>query len=272
MKKLLTLALSAALVLSLAACSSGDSEKAVESNNIDSNGNVRITLPDCPYEDEEEIRMLSEEKGWGWTDITFNDDGSMSFTVEKEDREAYLEKRMTALTDELLDAAQSCAEEKGEKLDTSIDRRVEYSYQDGTSVFNFYTDRRSGREFSGRTFTCSYLERFQFYQAYSGYDYNSDIIFNVIDVKADEIIESISLSSLLEERKDQQAEQEYEKNLSNMMPQIGMTADQVRRSAWGSPDKINKDTYSWGVKEQWVYNDYGYVYLENGIVTSISER
>ena len=52
-------------------------------------------------------------------------------------------------------------------------------------------------------------------------------------------------------------------------PQIGMTADEVRSSTWGNPKK--KDTYSWGVKEQWVYSGYRYIYLEDGIVTSISE-
>lgn len=55
-------------------------------------------------------------------------------------------------------------------------------------------------------------------------------------------------------------------------PSIGMTAEEVRKSSWGSPDKINKDTYSWGTTEQWVYNKKGYIYFKNGIVSSISER
>ena len=54
-------------------------------------------------------------------------------------------------------------------------------------------------------------------------------------------------------------------------PAIGMTAEEVKASTWGSPKEINKDTYSWGVKEQWVYSGYRYIYLEDGIVTSISE-
>jgi hypothetical protein len=60
--------------------------------------------------------------------------------------------------------------------------------------------------------------------------------------------------------------------LKESNPKIGMTADEVKKCAWGYPDEINKDTYSWGVKEQWVYDDYGYVYLEDGVVTSVSER
>lgn len=54
-------------------------------------------------------------------------------------------------------------------------------------------------------------------------------------------------------------------------PAIGMTAEQVEKSTWGKPKKINKTTYSWGVSEQWVYPNYRYIYLEDGIVTAIQE-
>lgn len=54
-------------------------------------------------------------------------------------------------------------------------------------------------------------------------------------------------------------------------PAIGMTSDEVRLSTWGEPEKINKTTYSWGTTEQWCYSDNKYVYLDNGIVTAISE-
>lgn len=54
-------------------------------------------------------------------------------------------------------------------------------------------------------------------------------------------------------------------------PQIGMTAKQVEASNWGPPEKINKTTINYGVKEQWVYNDAKYIYLEEGIVIEIQE-
>jgi tetratricopeptide (TPR) repeat protein len=54
-------------------------------------------------------------------------------------------------------------------------------------------------------------------------------------------------------------------------PRIGMTAQEVRNSNWGSPNDINRTTTQFGVREQWVYNNYKYIYLEDGIVTSISE-
>lgn len=65
---------------------------------------------------------------------------------------------------------------------------------------------------------------------------------------------------------------DFKNQNSKLKPKIGMTISEVKKSTWGEPDKINKDTYSWGVKEQWVYKNRGYIYFENGIVTSISER
>lgn len=54
-------------------------------------------------------------------------------------------------------------------------------------------------------------------------------------------------------------------------PYVGMTVAEVLASTWGEPEDINKTTYAWGVKEQWCYSGYRYIYLEDGIVTSISE-
>ncbi|WP_432631014.1 hypothetical protein [Brotaphodocola sp.] len=61
-------------------------------------------------------------------------------------------------------------------------------------------------------------------------------------------------------------------NAENSVPTIGMSADEVRHTSWGSPETINKTTYSWGIQEQWVYPNNNYVYLENGIVTAIQEQ
>lgn len=54
-------------------------------------------------------------------------------------------------------------------------------------------------------------------------------------------------------------------------PQIGMTAEEVKKSTWGEPETINKTTTKYGTREQWVYGLHKYVYLENGIVTAIQE-
>lgn len=75
-----------------------------------------------------------------------------------------------------------------------------------------------------------------------------------------------------EKAAEQQAKQQAESALKNSIPKVGMTAAEVRKTKWGYPDKINKDTYANYVKEQWVYDSYGYVYFTNGVVTSVSER
>lgn len=70
----------------------------------------------------------------------------------------------------------------------------------------------------------------------------------------------------------EQEERNKKEQIKDSIPQVGMSASEVEQTKWGFPDKINKDTYSWGTTEQWVYEDYGYVYFKNGKVTSVSER
>jgi hypothetical protein len=49
---------------------------------------------------------------------------------------------------------------------------------------------------------------------------------------------------------------------------IGMSKEDALASSWGKPRKINSSHYRWGTHEQWVY-DGGYLYFENGVLTSI---
>lgn len=68
-------------------------------------------------------------------------------------------------------------------------------------------------------------------------------------------------------------ENDDNKNSSSTMyePKIGMTAEEVRNSSWGLPKSVNKTTTKYGTNEQWVYPNYNYIYLENGVVTAIQE-
>lgn len=54
-------------------------------------------------------------------------------------------------------------------------------------------------------------------------------------------------------------------------PSIGMTAEEVKDSTWGEPKDINRTTTEYGTSEQWVYPNYKYIYLDDGIVTTIQE-
>lgn len=53
---------------------------------------------------------------------------------------------------------------------------------------------------------------------------------------------------------------------------IGMTAEQVRnQTSWGEPRYIKTTTTKYGTREQWVYEDYQYLYFDNGKLTTIQQ-
>jgi hypothetical protein len=52
-------------------------------------------------------------------------------------------------------------------------------------------------------------------------------------------------------------------------PRVGMTYKQVEATCWGKPDHVNRSETAGAISDQYVYGDDRYVYLRNGIVTSI---
>lgn len=100
--------------------------------------------------------------------------------------------------------------------------------------------------------------------------YSDKMIVNVHNKKPQSWEKHIDMEDTYYKISDSTDLPEKREIIGSAKPKIGMTAQEVRNSSWGSPKKINTDTYSWGTKEQWVY-DNGYIYFENGIVTSISE-
>lgn len=54
--------------------------------------------------------------------------------------------------------------------------------------------------------------------------------------------------------------------IENQKIKIGMSPEETKLS-WGDPKKINKSVGSWGVHEQWVYENQ-YLYFENGKLAS----
>lgn len=55
-------------------------------------------------------------------------------------------------------------------------------------------------------------------------------------------------------------------------PKLGMTAAQVRATCWGPPSYVNTKIRESGKYEQYVYGENKFVYLRNGIVTSVSVK
>lgn len=50
---------------------------------------------------------------------------------------------------------------------------------------------------------------------------------------------------------------------------VGMTREQVHASCWGKPERVNTTTTTGGAHHQLVYSGYNYVYIRNGVVSSI---
>ncbi|OBZ18921.1 hypothetical protein A8L34_05065 [Bacillus sp. FJAT-27264] len=86
---------------------------------------------------------------------------------------------------------------------------------------------------------------------------------------ADIIMKEKLIYYSVDEWRNKEKEAEIQRN--KKPPHIGMTADELYESTWRSPKDINKTTNSYGTSEQWVYGNGRYVYLDNGIVTSIQE-
>lgn len=62
----------------------------------------------------------------------------------------------------------------------------------------------------------------------------------------------------------------YEEEIK-LEPEIGMTSEEVLNSTWGRPKDINRTRTEYGTHEQWVYNIGKYIYLDDGIVTTIQD-
>jgi hypothetical protein len=49
---------------------------------------------------------------------------------------------------------------------------------------------------------------------------------------------------------------------------VGMTPEDVIASSWGKPERVNRTTNAYGVREQWVYGN-NYLYFKDGVLTTI---
>jgi len=50
---------------------------------------------------------------------------------------------------------------------------------------------------------------------------------------------------------------------------VGMSAAQIMKSCWGKPRSVNETLTGTRKHEQWIYGDGQYLYLDNGVLTSI---
>ncbi|MBU3114337.1 hypothetical protein [Clostridium lacusfryxellense] len=60
-------------------------------------------------------------------------------------------------------------------------------------------------------------------------------------------------------------------NIRKKEPYIGMTEKNLLLCLWGRPEDINTTTTTYGVSKQYCYSDYRFVYVKDGIVTTIQD-
>jgi hypothetical protein len=59
------------------------------------------------------------------------------------------------------------------------------------------------------------------------------------------------------------------KNCHDYEPRIGMSEEEVLGSAWCFPDSKNTTETAGHTMEQWVYPHWGYLYIDDGVLTTI---
>ncbi len=55
-------------------------------------------------------------------------------------------------------------------------------------------------------------------------------------------------------------------------PKVGMTEYDAENTMWGRPSERNRTVTAYGTREQWVFGNGRFAYLENGRVTAVSSR
>lgn len=108
------------------------------------------------------------------------------------------------------------------------------------------------------------------YYSYSSYKYIEDKLNNVIDPPL-EISKRIEVDKKMLEQKcvDYVLQNSFEIIDDPQPVYIGMTRLEVLKEGWGKPKDINRTTTSHGTREQWIYDNYQYLYFEDGVLTTI---
>lgn len=82
----------------------------------------------------------------------------------------------------------------------------------------------------------------------------------------DEIVKKKNEAETKKQEEEAKAEKARKKSEG---VRIGMSQQDVLDSSWGKPNDINRTTNAYGVSEQWCYDNYNYLYFEDGILTDI---
>lgn len=154
----------------------------------------------------------------------------------------------------------------------------DYSYNithswiiDGDKCYNLYDDERTKNGYT--LYYCSYWVDVDMFYVYSSLEnrnlhkpeFSMSLKSNTIQYAVDSTATGTMVLNKISN------ETTLPKTTYIREPAIGMTQSEVRNSTWGSPQDINRTTTVYGVREQWCYSGYRYIYFDDGIVTSIQD-
>ena len=90
--------------------------------------------------------------------------------------------------------------------------------------------------------------------------------------------ESAAKKRVLQQQADAQAarakleEECTRKGLKLGAATLGMSAEAARECGWGQPNSVHRTINAAGAREQWVYENYRFLYFQNGKLEAIQDR
>ncbi|VYT67617.1 hypothetical protein [Clostridium tertium] len=183
-KILLSISLVIILMISLIGCSSKGESTDTNNDSISSEENlfnVKVTLPSIFFETADTSTIESEGKAKGIHDVLVNENGSVTYTMNKKTHRALLDELKTN-TDEMI------SDTLADKDTYSSFDKIEYN--DDLTKFNIYVDSSKFNPFESFSALTFYLSG-NIYQAMNSVDEcNIKTIVNFIDKNTNEVIES----------------------------------------------------------------------------------
>ena len=212
MKKLVSLLLTLALVMSLVACggrsgtqTNGNASAEKETGNsagvqVDEGLlNVDVTLAASFFEDqaEEEIKAAAKENGY--SDCKINDDGSVTYTMSKKKHAEMLDEMKTSF-DEMI-AGYLEGEEK-------IASFVDIHYNDDFSKVDIYVDAEQYTMWDS-LYALNFYITGAYYQAFAGVaNGDIDVVVNFIDNATKDVLDTASYKDFISNTSSEETEEE----------------------------------------------------------------
>lgn len=201
MKRIFCVALIVCLMLTMMACSSGNSEGATDEQTsteatetdggaieVDENLlTVDVTLPASYFEDttEEDVQAGAEEKGF--KNVVFNEDGSVTYTMTKAQHREVLESykaEVDASLDDMLNGEEA------------VESFQEISYNDNMSEFTVKVDPAIYSEWDALSVIVFYFSG-MYYQAFDGVaPEDNHVVVNFVDMNTGEVLDTADSANL----------------------------------------------------------------------------